>query len=339
MCRGKGADAVVRLTDFDKCLCNTLQNGLPLTRRPYDKIAQILKSSETKVIEHTRKLIKLGVIRRLGVSVNWRAIGKESTLVTAHIEQKYLKKVIAAVNKLRGVSHNYLREHYFNLWFTLRADSQKEIDTILKKLSKRFGVKFHSLPAVRLFKLDARFDAKSGGRRLLFEKTQDPRPKTQDSQVNIREIDKRILERLEGGLKVVKRPFDFLGKDDFEVYDALIHIGEMMQEGVIKRLGAMVNHHTLGFTANAMFVCKVDKAHVVKVGRRLAKLPMVSHCYQRQVFKGWLYNLFAMCHSRSLDAIRKSTEKFIQEEHLSNWELLTTSRRLLQNTDRKAISK
>jgi siroheme decarboxylase len=323
----------VRLSDFDKRLCNTLQNGLPLTQRPYDKIAQILKSSETKVLNHTRKLIKLGVIRRLGVSVNWRAIGKESTLVAAHIEQKDLKKVVSAVNKLQGVSHNYLREHHFNLWFTLRADSQKDIEKILKKLSKRFGVEFHNLPVKRAFKLAVRFDARSGGLRLLSE---DGRQRTEDGgRVRISKINERILEKLGRGLKVVKRPFDFLGEDDFEVYDALLHIGEMMQEGVIRRLGAMVNHHKLGFTANAMFVCKVDKARVVKVGQRLAELPIVSHCYERQVFKGWPYNLFAMCHGRSHDEIHQTAEKFVRKEHLSRWELLATAERLLYNTGQK----
>ena len=163
------------LSAFDKRLCNQLQIGLPIAERPFAIIARILKSSEAEVIKHTRELIKLGVIRRLGVSINWRAIGKASSLVTAHIEQEDLKKVIPAVNKLQGVSHNYLREHYYNLWFTLRADSQKELDAILKKLSKRFGTSFNSLPVVRAFKLDARFDAASGGKRLLSgkRKTQD----------------------------------------------------------------------------------------------------------------------------------------------------------------------
>jgi len=191
------------------------------------------------------------------------------------------------------------------------------------------------LPVKQAFKLDVRFDALSGGHRLLFEKTQDTRHKTQDSQVNISKIDKRILERLEGGLKVIKRPFDFLGNDDCEVNDALVHIGEMMQEGVIRRLGAMVNQYKLGFTANAMLVCKVNKARVIKVGRHLAKLPIVSHCYERQVFKEWPYNLFAMMHGRTLDEIHGIGEKFSREHRLSDWEFLATNKQLLYNTGRK----
>ena len=155
------------LSAFDKRLCNELQTGLPIAERPFAIIARILKSSEANVLKRTRALVKLGVIRRLGVSFNWRAIGKASTLVAAHIEQEDLKKVASAVNKLKGVSHNYLREHHYNLWFTLRADSQKDIDAILKKFSKRFGTAFNSLPVMRVFKLDARFDAASNGKRLL----------------------------------------------------------------------------------------------------------------------------------------------------------------------------
>ena len=216
------------LSAFDKRLCNELQMGLPIAERPFAIIARILKSSEAKVLKRTRALVKLGVIRRLGVSINWRAIGKASTLVAAHIEQEDLKKVISAVNKLKGVSHNYLREHHYNLWFTLRADSQKDIETILKKLSKRFGAAFNSLPVVRVFKLDARFDAASDGKRLLSVCQS---PVLEQSRRPLCSIDEQILEGLQRGLKVVKRPFDFISEDEFEIYDGLLHIAEMIDSG------------------------------------------------------------------------------------------------------------
>ncbi len=247
----------------------------------------VLKNSEANVLKRTRALVKLGVIRRLGVSINWRAIGKASTLVAAHIEQKDLKKVVSAVNKLRGVSHNYLREHHYNLWFTLRADSQKDIDAILKKLSKRFGVAFNTLPVERIFKLDARFDAASDGKRLLTVLRPQSSVFSPPSSVlrHLCSIDERILNGLQGGLKVVKRPFNFLGKDTFEIYDGLLHIAEMIHSGVINRLGAMVNHNKLGFTANAMFVCKAKKSREVEIGEKLAALGIVSHCYERKALQ------------------------------------------------------
>jgi DNA-binding Lrp family transcriptional regulator len=346
------------LSAFEKRLCNILQNGLPISKRPYEEIGKALGSDEEMVLEGTRRLVKRGVIRRIGAVVNWRAIGKASTLVTACIAEGKLKKVVEAVNQLEGVSHNYLRRHHFNLWFTLRADSQKEITATLKKLSKQFGVTFHSLPVVRIFKLDVRFDAESDGRSLL------PRcgtPNTERCPLNA--IDKRILAGLEGGLKVAKRPFDFISEDEFEIADGLLHIEEMIQEGVISRLGAIVNHHKLGFVANAMFVCKVGPrqrnarapakdmlgqaggARVIEVGQKLAELNIVSHCYERKIFKGyeprgvhsrpesyvvqgWPYNLFAMMHGRSLKDIRRVVERFVKLEGLEKWEVLETVEKL-----------
>jgi DNA-binding Lrp family transcriptional regulator len=319
------------LSAFEKRLCNALQNGLPIRRRPFAQVATTLGSSEGEILKKTRGLVKRGVIRRLGVVINWRALGKESTLVTAHIEKGDLRKIIKAVNKLEGVSHNYLRGHHYNLWFTLRADSQKQIATILKKLSKRFGSEFHSLPVTRPFKLDVRFDAESGGKRLL------PGCRTLNAErCSLSAIDEEILKGLQGGLKVVRRPFEFISEDDFEVADGLLHIEEMIYEGVISRLGAIVNHHKLGFVANAMFVCKVGSAEVVEAGQKLAKLNVVSHCYERKPvrqahgrpFKGWPYNLYAMMHGRCLADIRRVVEKFVREEGIKKWELLITAKEL-----------
>ena len=331
------------LSAFEKRLCNALQNGLPICRRPFAQIAKTLRSSEGEVLKRTRGLVKRGVIRRMGVVVNWRVLGKESTLVMAHIEQGDLRKIIKAVNKLEGVSHNYLRGHFYNLWFTLRADSEKDIAAILKKLSKRFHSAFHSLPVTRPLKLDVRFDAESEGRRLLPENR---RRRTEDrGQRRISKFDEEILKGLQKGLKVVARPFEFISDDDFEVADGLLHIEEMIYEGIISRLGAIVNHHKLGFVANAMFVCKVSEAKVIKVGQKLAKLNLVSHCYERRTFKGceprgvhsrpepyvvqgWPYNLYAMMHGRSMADIQRVVEKFVRRQGIEKWELLETEEKL-----------
>jgi siroheme decarboxylase len=312
------------LSAFDKRLCNELQIGLPIAERPFAIIARILRSSEVKVLKRTLALVKLGVIRRLGVSINWRAIGKASTLVAAHIEQEDLKKVISAVNKLQGVSHNYLREHHYNLWFTLRADSQKDIETILKKLSKRFGAAFNTLPVVRVFKLDARFDATSNGKRLLSV----PCPPVPSIVEGLCSIDANILKGLQRGLKVVKRPFDFISDDEFEIYDGLLHIAEMIDAGVINRLGAMVNHNKLGFTANAMFACEVKKSRVIEIGEKLAALRIVSHCYERKKFKGWPYNIFAMMHGSNMGDIRKVIDGFVKKEGIDSFAVLPTAEKL-----------
>ena len=313
------------LSGFEKRLLNILQTGLPLVERPYARIAEIQGSSEKRVLDKTRELVERGLIRRIGVVVNWLAVGRASTLVAACVPERQLEEVVAAVNGLKGVSHNYLRRHNYNLWFTLRAGSQSEIKTILAELSKRFGPEFHSLPVRRVFKLDVRFDAQSNGRRLLPAKHRALSGERRRSKLNA--IDKRILERLESDLEVVARPFDFFD-DEFENSDCLLHIAEMIERGVIYRIGAVVNHNKLGFTANAMFVCGVSEAKAVKVGRELAKLNIVSHCYQRRTFADWPYNLYGMMHGRGHKDIRQSAERFVRRHEIEKWDLLATEKRV-----------
>jgi DNA-binding Lrp family transcriptional regulator len=308
------------LSAFEKRLCNILQEGLPLNRRPFARIAEKLGCDEQTILKCTQGLVSRGFIRRIGAVINWRATGQAGTLVTAHIEQKDLQKVVDAVNRIKSISHNYLREHHYNLWFTLRADSQKQIAAILKKLSKQFGTAFHSLPIKRVFKLDVRFDAISNGRSLLHQK----KNRIKNRTVNLESIDERILSKLNEGLEVTAQPYDFLCNDKLSIDEVLSRIKKMIVQDAIHRLGAVVNHHKLGFVANAMFVCKADENKIAKVGKNLARLKIVSHCYQRRPFKGWQYNVFAMMHGRSLAQIQGETNKFVKSQKIEAWDVLPT---------------
>jgi DNA-binding Lrp family transcriptional regulator len=308
------------LSAFDKRLCNELQKGLPINKRPFARIAAKLGCDEKTILKCTQGLVNRGFIRRIGAVINWRATGQAGTLVTAHIEQKNFRKVVETVNRLKGVTHNYLREHHYNLWFTLRADSQKHLEAILKKFSKRFKTGFYSLPVKRVFKLDVRFDAQSNGRLLL----QDKLVLIKNRAVKLDVIDGGILSKLNEGLEATAQPYDFLCNDKLTIAEVLSRIKKMIAKDVIYRLGAVVNHHKLGFVANAMFVCKANEDKIVKIGQNLARLKIVSHCYQRKTFKGWPYNLFAMMHGRSLSQVQHEINKFVKSQKIAAWDALPT---------------
>ena len=329
---GKEAVNEEKLSAFEKRLCNALQSGLPIKKRPYAEIGRALGSNEDATLKQTRELVKRGIIRRIGAVVNWRAIGKASTLVAAACASgENLKRVVAAVKAMEGVSHNYLREHRYNLWFTLQADSQKNIEAILGDLSQRFGVAFHGLPVERTFKLDVRFDAESEGQKLLKPAIE----VGQRGRAKLDEIDRRILAALEtgpfdkarGGLEVVAQPYEVLCKDGLTIDEVLSRIEGMIGRGAINRLGAIVDQHKLGFAANAMFVCRANGRRAVEIGKALAHLQNVSHCYERRPFKGWPFNLFAMMHGRSMAEIRRAAEAFVKAEGIEKWDVLRTVRR------------
>ena len=310
----------LRLMKLQKRLCNALQNGLPICERPFAKIAKDLDCSEKKVLEQTHKLRNAGIIRRIGAILNYRALGIKSTLVAAHVPQKNLQKVIKTVNSLKGVSHNYLRSHYYNLWFTLQAQTAKQIDTILMGLSSRFGIDFHSMPVVRSFKLDVRFDAESGSEKLLGDAEQIQKGRIVDLDGN----QKMMLSRLQRDLDITATPFAFLCNDALGIGDVVGIITELVNKGVIRRIAAVLDYRKLGFVANALFAAQVPQRRVVAVGTSLAYLPIVSHCYQRKTFAGWPYNLFAMIHGKNMNQIQRLINDFTKDEGIDSFQLLPT---------------
>jgi len=312
----------VRLTKFQKQLCNALQEGLPICSRPFDDLAKFLNTDERKVLQGIKELKKVGVIRRICALINYRALGKTSTLVAAHIPQENLQEVTEAVNFLRGVSHNYLRSHYYNLWFTLQAESAEQIGLTLSNLSGRLGINFYSLPVKRAFKLDVRFDTEG---QLLSQDVEQP-PKGEI--VELDENQKRILSKLQDELDLTGEPFDFLCSEVLEKEEVLRVITELIDKGVIRRIAAVLDHRKLGFVANVLFACEVPRDKIVEAGKRLARFGIVSHCYERKTFGDWPYNLFAMMHGRSMGEIQHVINKFVEAEKIDSFELLPTAAEL-----------
>ncbi|HSV26680.1 MAG TPA: hypothetical protein VLH60_02200, partial [Sedimentisphaerales bacterium] len=144
------------LTDLQKKLCEALQDSLPLCSRPFAELAAFLGTDEQTILNETLALRNCGVIRRLGPFIDYHALGRVSALVAGHVDENMLAEVVKLVNAQPGVSHNYLRGHHYNLWFTLQADSAGKIEQILTSLTAETGVTFHRLPAIRSFKLDVR---------------------------------------------------------------------------------------------------------------------------------------------------------------------------------------
>lgn len=313
----------MRLTKLQKKLCNVLQVGLPICSRPYADLAKFLNIDEKTVLQQTIELKKGGIIRRISTLINYRALGITSTLVTAHIPEESLQDIAEAVNALENVSHNYLREHFYNLWFTLQAQTPGEIDVTLSGLSGRFGIDFYSLPVERVFKLDVRFDAEGQGQ--LFGDVEQV-PKGETAELN--ETEKQILSKLPDELELTGRPFDFLCRGGLETEEVLRIIQGLIDKGVIRRIAAIVDHRKLGFVANVLFAGEVLEEQIVKAGRALARFGLVSHCYQRETVEDWPYNLFAMMHGRSMGDIQHVINKFTKAEKIDSFELLPTAKEL-----------
>jgi DNA-binding Lrp family transcriptional regulator len=311
------------MTKLQKQLCNALQEGLPICQKPYADLAQFMGIDEKTILQETKELKEAGLIRRICALINYRALGLTGTLVAAHIPQENIQEVIEAVNSLENVSHNYLREHYYNLWFTLQDKSREQIEVTLSNLSGRFGIDFYSLPVERVFKLDVRFDAEGEGQ-LAGDIEQ-----IQDSEiVELNKNEKQILSKLEDDLDVISEPFDFLSSEGLKTDEVLRIIQGLIDKGVIRRIAAVVDHRKLGFVANILFCSKVPADKIIEAGKALARFGMVSHCYQRKPIEKWPYNLYAMMHGRSIGEIQHLINRFTETQRIDSFELLPTAAEL-----------
>jgi len=324
----------VVLTDLQKRLCNRLQEGLPICARPFAEIARTLDSTEPEVLQHTHELLKAGLIRRLSVLLNHRALGIASALVTAHVPPERLDLVADAVNALHGVSHNYLREHHYNLWFTLQEPTENDIRTALLDLESRFGVAFHSLPVTRVFKLDVRFDLDADDGPL----THDAYDVPSIEPVTLNPEHRQLLSRLQDGIEVTARPFEPLRVPGQTAEDLLRLLTELKDLGVLRRIAAVLNYRRLGYTVNVLFAAEVPPESVVEAGGRLAAFRVVSHCYERETFEGWPYNLFAMLHARTMSRIEQTVREFMSVADVRSYALLPTAAELKKQPIRHKLA-
>lgn len=146
------------LDERDRQLLNRLQSHLPLKSNPFQAVGEELGMTETEVLERLSRLKQKGIIRRIGASMNSQSLGYVSTLVALKVPEGRLMEVAGLINQFPGVTHNYQRNHTYNLWFTLISPSQQELEGTLKELQKRVGnLPLLNLPARRLFKIRAEF--------------------------------------------------------------------------------------------------------------------------------------------------------------------------------------
>ena len=146
------------LDDIDKQILNKIQSNFPTDAEPFSKIANDLNLSSDLVIQKIRKMKENNIIRRIGGNFSPDKIGYKSTLCAAKVPEKDVESFAKVVNSYSGVTHNYVREHDYNVWFTFIAKSRKTIEKNLKEISTKTGIKeILNLPATDLFKISAQF--------------------------------------------------------------------------------------------------------------------------------------------------------------------------------------
>ncbi len=146
-----------QLNDADKKILDIIQSNFPLSSRPYKVIGDEIGMEEEEVLANVLNLKKQGIIRRLGANFQSKKLGFRSTLCAAKVPDDKLDLFIQEVNAKKGVTHNYLRKHEYNVWFTLIGLSWENVCETLADITAKTGIEILNLPATKLFKIRVDF--------------------------------------------------------------------------------------------------------------------------------------------------------------------------------------
>jgi siroheme decarboxylase len=314
------------LDEIDKKLLNEIQWIFPLVDRPYWEIAKRHGISERDAMRRIKALKKMGLIRQINAIFDTRRLGYKSALVAFAVRPDKLGQVADKINEHPGVSHNYERNHEYNMWFTLALPPGSDMKHDLDRMAALDGViKYRVLPTLKLYKIGVRLD-------MVNEDPEKPKPTDEVKELNpekvqLTERDKEFVRELQKDLAVVPEPFKELA-NNLGVTTAELFARSKQYEntGVMRRFAAILRHRDAGFVANGMVVWNVPENMIDEVGFQLAAFPQVSHCYRRPVYTDWRFNLFSMVHARSLEAAEKMAVEMSSTTGIKDYQILFSSR-------------
>jgi siroheme decarboxylase len=299
--RSRKGGAAIPLDEADKRLMNLLQTSFPLDPDPFALIASEAAMELSDVIARTQRLLEGRIIREITPIFDTRALGYESMLVAAKVDSENPQRAAAIVNSHPGVSHNYLRTHDFNLWFTIATppDSELGLAGTLDVLMEETGAEsMRQLPTLTLFKINMNLEMEKGTDALAAAVDASP-PRELDAQP-YDEHDVAVIRALQGPMAAVERPYDEPAAElGMSTADLLEHLRGMVDRKILRRVAAILYHRRAGFSANGMGVWKVPEGEIMEVGARMASFRGISHCYQRPTYEDWPYSVFTMAHGRS----------------------------------------
>ena len=292
-------------------ILSRIQKKFPLVSKPFKTIADELNISEDEVLDIVQKQKSDGIIRQTSAIFDTKRLGYKSSLVAFQISPEKIDEAVKIINSHPGISHNYERNHDFNIWFTLGVapDSKLGLEKtveILAKLTKADD--FIMLPTLKLFKINVKLN--TTGKDDKKEKVK----KVIHKDIELTPLHRQVIQKAQYDIEMISEPFkktiDELGID----YDTFFSIlRELQDAGVMRRFASILNHRKAGFNANAMVVWDVDESEGESIGKKAAAFSAVSHCYLRPKYSNWPYNLFTMVHGKTTEETNAIIEEMAKE--------------------------
>jgi len=315
------------LDELERAVVNAFQGGFPVCERPFDAAAAALtdrgvETTGEELLAAVRRLDEEGVLSRFGALINAEEIGGTATLVAMHAPAERFDDVAEQVNAHREVAHNYEREHpHLNMWFVVSVADDEAVERVLADIESETGQPTYNMPKKREFRVEAKFyvdgpelsDVDLGHLGPAVEPT---------DRTTLSPAERDLVLAVQGGLPVTATPYaDVADEIDREPEWVRATIKRFLAEGKVRRVGAVPNHYSLGYTENGMTVWDVPDDLVGEVGPSVASLPFVTHCYERPRHDPvWEYNVFAMTHGRTPEESDRRVRQ-VRDRMAEHWDV------------------
>ena len=280
-------------------ILSRIQKKFPLVAKPFEAIANELGISEDEVLAILQEEKANNIIRQTSAIFDTKRLGYTSSLVAFKIAPEKIDAAVEIINAHPGISHNYERNHDFNIWFTLAVapDSRLGLEKTLEILAEATEAQeYIMLPTLKLFKISVKLN--TTGKDEKKEKVK----KVKHTEIEMTPLHHEVIKRAQYDITIESEPFkqtiDELGISYEKFFAILV---ELQEAGIMRRFASILNHRKAGFNANAMVVWDVDADNGEKIGETAAAFSAVSHCYLRPKYANWPFNLFTMVHGKTTE--------------------------------------
>jgi len=292
-------------------ILSRIQKKFPLVERPFKVIADELGMSEDEVLGILQEQKKANIIRQTSAIFDTKRLGYVSSLVAFKIPADKISDAVKIINSHPGISHNYERNHDFNIWFTLAVapNSKLGLEKTVEALAKAtYAEDYIMLPTLKLFKINVKLNTTGKD-----EKKEEVK-KVKHTEIELTPLHHAIIRAAQYDIDMIEEPFKAIIEELDIDYGTFFKILDELQEaGVMRRFASILNHRKAGFSANAMVVWDVDEEKGEVVGEKAAAFSAVSHCYLRPKYPNWPYNLFTMVHGKNEEETNSIIEDMASE--------------------------
>lgn len=316
------------MTELDQQLLAIIQDAFPLEERPYQVLAEQLGSDEQSVFAAVENMRQSGIIRRIGGVYDSKALGFISRLCAGKVTKSAIEAFASAVNEIPAITHNYQRSHEYNVWFTVIAQSEEEIQKIVEDVCVKTELHdVHVLLATKKFKINT---VMGGSAAPVIHKSTCVRSKPMAG------ADRARIRIACDDIPHTLTPFKDWGVSCEELREDL----DLRR---MRRFGAILRHQEAGFADNAMVCFKLDERGVIlseqgesrdPAGAILANKPYISHCYERPAFEGFPYTLYAMMHAQSAEELDRNIKEAAESIGNPDYVVLRSVRELKKTSFR-----